>query len=83
MDVKVAAARTLALYEKRADTVTLTKIPGVYASILHLREMNAKIQSGEVSGEKAHRWLGWMQACVYCTCSAVSLGDFKDINKAS
>jgi len=36
--------------------------------------------SGEVSGEKSHRWVGWLQACV-CIGKGGSLENMKRINK--
>ncbi len=48
----------------------------------HLFEMLAKIGSGEVAGEKAHRWLAWVQAAC-CAAGAGTLEDFKAINKAA
>lgn len=46
----------------------------------HLHEMCQKIASGEVSGEKAHRWLGWAQAAI-CIYQGATLEQFKRINK--
>jgi hypothetical protein len=45
----------------------------------HLHVMAAKIVSGEVTGEKAHRWLGWMQACIVLGDGS-TLKEMKEIN---
>jgi len=36
--------------------------------------------AGEITGEKAHRWLGWVQGCV-CVGKGGTLEDMKGINK--
>lgn len=63
MNVKLAAQRTyrcaLAM-DPRLHRAALPK-----ATLRHLRYMHGRIQRGEVTGTKAHRWLGWMQAVVY------------------
>lgn len=46
----------------------------------HLKEMLNKLNSGEVAGEKAHRWLGWVQGCV-CVGRGGTLEEMKIINK--
>jgi hypothetical protein len=38
-----------------------------------------EIENGAVSGEKAHRWLGWAQAVICCRGGA-SLDELKRIN---
>ena len=47
----------------------------------HLKLMILKIVSGEITGEKAHRWLGWIQGCV-CVGGGATLEEMKKINKA-
>lgn len=46
----------------------------------HLRYMVNEIALGKVEGEKAHRWLGWLQANV-CAGGGASLEELKLINK--
>lgn len=75
MDIKIAAKET----SKLIDDCTLFNPGKPNASKEHMREMVAKIVSGEVSGEKAHRWLGWLQACIYVS-SDVTLDELKLIN---
>ena len=48
----------------------------------HLHEMAQKIVNGEVLGEKAHRWLGWLQACI-CIGGGATLEQLKLINYES
>ena len=48
----------------------------------HMYDMIGKIQSGEVSGEKAHRWLGYIQGCVVCYGGA-TLEEVKNVNFAA
>ncbi len=46
----------------------------------HLLEMIEKIKRGSVSGNKAHRWVGWIQGCV-CMGKGSTLEQMKYINK--
>ena len=46
----------------------------------HLLEMIEKIERGVVSGNKAHRWIGWIQGCV-CVGKGSTLQQMKYINK--
>jgi hypothetical protein len=46
----------------------------------HLRYMLVKMIEGEIEGEKAHRWLGWVQGCV-CVGGGASLEELKMVNK--
>ena len=46
----------------------------------HLLDMCADILNGKVIGDKAHRWLGWIQGCV-CMSGDVTLEELKEINK--
>ncbi len=48
----------------------------------HLRGMLAMLVSEEITDEKAHRWLGWIQGCV-CVGEGGTLDDMKHINKAA
>ena len=48
----------------------------------HLRAMLAMLASGEITDEKAHRWLGWVQGCV-CVGEGSTLKDIKKINKTA
>jgi hypothetical protein len=45
----------------------------------HVAEMLGKISSGEISGYKAHRWLGWAQAAIVAA-EVVTLEDMKAVN---
>jgi len=46
----------------------------------HLLEMVTKIVNGSIYGNKAHRWLGWIQGCV-CMGKGSTLEQMKYINK--
>jgi hypothetical protein len=46
----------------------------------HLRAMLAILVSEEITDEKAHRWIGWIQGCV-CVGEGGTLKDMKKINK--
>jgi hypothetical protein len=48
----------------------------------HLMEMINKLTCGEIQGEKAHRWLGWIQGCV-CVGGGANLETMKLINKST
>lgn len=86
MDVKAAATSTLALAEQHFHDNCSTSGSLNYgpekANILHLRHMNQQIQRGVVRDDKAHRWLGWMQAVVYLA-GAATHAEVQRINKES
>jgi hypothetical protein len=46
----------------------------------HLRAMLALLAAAEITGDKAHRWVGWIQGCL-CVGKGGTLKEFKDINK--
>lgn len=48
----------------------------------HILWMLDQIMSGEVSGGKAMRWLGWCQG-VMCAAGCGDQSNFRDINSAS
>lgn len=50
------------------------------ADITHMRYMNARIQSGALSHERVHRWLGWMQAVAYLS-QAATFDQLRALNK--
>lgn len=79
MDIRKAAQsmRTFIL-----DRVLIEDAGGDETSIQHLLYMLDKIESGEVSGEKAHRWLGWVQGVVCCRGGA-TLDEMKAVNFAA
>lgn len=77
MDVKIAAQET----DKLIDSTNLPLSNAEYGKD-HLHEMVSKITCGEVSGEKAHRWLGYLQGVVVVGGGA-NLEQVKMINKGS
>ena len=48
----------------------------------HMIYMCSKIMVGDVEGEKAHRWIGWIQGCLYMN-GAASLEEMKLVNKGA
>ena len=77
MDVKIAAQKT----GKLIDSTSLPLLNTEYGKD-HLHEMVNKIICGEISGEKAHRWLGYLQGVIVVGGGA-SLEQIKQINKGS
>lgn len=75
MDIKTAVAETAKLIDQCHAILEDNPATGKD----HLHAMATKIESGEITGEKAHRWLGWLQACV-CIGGAASLEELKVIN---
>lgn len=80
MDVKLAAQRTTDSHVRAINLGRDSALPK--ATVAHLLYMNANIQEGIVAGDKAHRWLGWMQAVVYLA-GAASHDDLQQINRTS
>lgn len=68
MNVKLAAQRTTDSHVSAINLAHDSELPK--ATVAHLRYMNSRIQDGTVAGDKAHRWLGWMQATVYLAGAA-------------
>lgn len=58
------AANSLRPYIERCKDVPIAG--GHATSIAHLYEMIDAMETGKVSGEKGHRWLGWVQAVICC-----------------
>lgn len=74
---------------KRAATLTKGLVPGHHTKrskdgrgIAHARWMLGEIETGDVEGEKAHRWLGYAQAIIVQHYEA-TLEDVKRINEGS
>ena len=80
MDVKLAAQRTTDAHVSALSLARDAELPKATAA--HLRYMNSRIQDGTVTGEKAHRWLGWMQATVYLA-GAATHDALQQINETS
>ena len=75
MNIKLVALETSRYINKLSGDNEKKK----HSGITHLHVMVEKICSGEVSGEKAHRWLGWIQAIIY-GYSEIALEVFQEIN---
>ena len=58
---------------------TIVVVGGEATDTTHLLDMIAAIEDGKVTGEKAHRWLGWIQGVVCCRGGA-TLEEMKEIN---
>ena len=59
MDTKIAAC-------KMWDIVEKSNLPDEHPEYGkdHLRYMLKELELGRITGEKAHRWIGWIQGCV-------------------
>lgn len=75
--VAIAARATLPLISKCLPIVTSLELGAP-----HIEEMLNKISTGEISGKKAHRWLGWAQAAI-CMLGGGTLEIMKEINKVA
>lgn len=77
MDIQQAALVTKQLMEKGRQ---IGKWPASGPlSFTHIYNLLTSIETGLVSGEKAHRWLGWSQ-CAIVAAGAGTLEDMKRIN---
>lgn len=78
MDIKNAAIEMKRLLARFPASLQGSK----EASKEHIAWMLNKIADGSVSGEKAHRWLGYTQGVV-CCLGVATLQDVKSINHNS
>lgn len=76
MDIK-QAAKAMRPYLDKCKTNNVSG--GEATTIEHLAAMLTSIETGSVSGEKAHRWLGWVQGVVCCRGGA-TLEEMKSVN---
>lgn len=81
--IKEAARATRVLLEcsALADASVFINKKGVDRA--HAIGLALKIESGETSGRKAHRHLGWLQCVAVAYLPSVSLDDMKEMNKAA
>ncbi len=81
MDIKIAARETASLIISGPNKPYWPDAP---ESITwpHVLGMLANIADGEITGEKAHRWLGWAQ-CAIVAAKAGTLEEMKAINHAA
>ena len=77
MDIKTAADNMYSLVQN-------SNLPENHESYgkNHLKVMLAMLVSEEITDEKAHRWIGWIQGCV-CVGEGGTLDDIKNINKTA
>ena len=78
MDIKKAAIEMLTVINDEESYMSLPDYDTSFG-INHLKDMCESIINGEVTGEKAHRWLGWIQ-CAVCLGGGATLEFVKDIN---
>lgn len=78
MDVIVSATECRKIMYGRAHEWQTTDDFAV--SYIHCIDMCDKIMDGYITGEKAHRWIGWLQACI-CINGFATLEELKAINK--
>ncbi len=74
MDVIKVANKTLSLVEK---SYLIEDHPEYGKN--HLRWMIEEITQDRIAGEKAHRWIGWIQGVV-CIGGGATLEELKKIN---
>lgn len=80
MDIKMAAQDTRILMNRNWVTRPSPTPPSITHS--HIEMMLNSITEGKVTGEKAHRWLGWAQ-CAAVVANAGTLEEMKAINHAA
>ena len=86
MNVKTAAKELMPVVNKQIGPIVSDGFGNTESPILskggkkHLTYMCEQIINGEVAEEKAHRWIGWIQGCLYMK-GATSLEAMKEINK--
>ena len=74
VDIKVAALETV---KKMDELNTYGSKKGLDKA--HIQWMLDGIALGYITGDKAHRWLGWAQ-CAVCAFEDVKLEELKQIN---
>jgi hypothetical protein len=77
MNIKIAAMNMV----KHIDNSDLPDMNQSFGKN-HMYDMVDKIITDEVSGEKAHRWLGYIQGCV-CVSGGATLDQLKQVNEIS
>lgn len=82
MNIQKAAAEMRQVIERSFYDAPLLQERLSYAARAHLLDMLRQIEAGTVTDTKAHRWLGWAQACVYVN-GAATLDELKALNKRS
>ena len=89
MFIKLAAKKTLKAmsaddwhYEHVGNTGMTTDeiVAAEPDSFEHVKWMLQGIADGYITGEKAHRWLGWAQAVIHIHQEDMPLDVFKEIN---
>jgi hypothetical protein len=78
--VATAATATRALVQRCTNVGISDDHPAV--GLRNVEDMLHRIESGEIEGNKAHRWLGWAQAIV-CAGGGATIERLKAINKTA
>ncbi len=81
MSINTVAGHMIEYVEKLPNPVVVDAMTDS-TSRPHLMWMIQGIQIGRVTGEKAHRWMGWIQACIVMQ-TGVTLEDMKRINQSA
>ncbi len=79
MDVKQAATNTYTIISKNCQQAPIEERNDSGLGLCHAAWMLSEIIQGRITGEKAHRWLGWAQAAAVAD-GAASLEDCKYAN---
>lgn len=79
MDIKKAAKNTLYIWSKNNPKLPDPIREQTGKSLGHQRFILNCVASGEITGEKAHRWLGWAQGYL-ASQGELSLADCKYSN---
>jgi len=82
MDIVKAAEGTLKAVEDSCGAVNVTRHYDDPTNLNHVRWMLEGIITEYIQHEKAHRWLGWAQACI-CQKGIATMGELAQINKDS
>lgn len=79
MNIIIAAVETDRLIYTNNPKILPRHNHAFPTSLEHVRYMLQEIECGNVGGEKAHRWLGWVQATI-CRQGVATLNQLKGIN---
>ena len=77
LDITKAASATVELMRGKGKSERFPQTGPL--SFTHIMNMLVEIRIGQISGEKAHRWLGWAQ-CAIVSAGIATLDDMKNIN---
>ena len=81
MDIRIAARETKIIINRNLSKASFPETPSKL-SYINIMGLLDSIEVENVTGEKAHRWLGWSQAAAVGSGSC-ALDDVKNINHAA